>query len=102
MHTEFVDSLEALAMHADYLLLDTLLPDSEATKDGNDREPRQVFRDHLRAGYTYAYSRSRLCCTQQAVFQRAWFVGCAGNFRALYADVWRRSYRAPAPMRLYG
>ena len=41
-----IDSLEALAQHADYSLLDTLCPDPQATADGTDREPRQVFQGH--------------------------------------------------------
>ncbi len=44
--TTAIDSLEDFAKHADYSLLDTLQPDPQATDDGRDHDPRQVFSGH--------------------------------------------------------
>ena len=41
-----VKSLDDLAALADYSLMDTLTPDPEATADGVDHAPRQVFSGH--------------------------------------------------------
>lgn len=39
-------TLKQVAEHVDYSLLDTLTPDPEATEDGVDHDPRQVFSGH--------------------------------------------------------
>lgn len=41
-----VHTLNDLAHYADYSLMDTLTPDPEATNDGVDHHPRQVFSGH--------------------------------------------------------
>lgn len=41
-----IDSLEQLAAHADYSLMESLSCDPDATSDGNDHQPRQVFSGH--------------------------------------------------------
>jgi uncharacterized protein YdiU (UPF0061 family) len=41
-----IESLNDLAQCASYSLLDCLAPDPEATADGDDRAPRQVFSGH--------------------------------------------------------
>ncbi|MBC7540144.1 MAG: hypothetical protein H7281_15070, partial [Bacteriovorax sp.] len=41
-----VKTLNDLAPLADYSLMNTLTPDPEATKDGVDHFPRQVFSGH--------------------------------------------------------
>ncbi|MBC7185127.1 MAG: hypothetical protein H5U30_16345, partial [Marinobacter sp.] len=41
-----VTSLEELAPMADYSLMDHLTPDPDATSDGVDHRPRQVFSGH--------------------------------------------------------
>ncbi len=46
MHTTPIESLEAFAKHADYLLLETLQPDPQASEEGRDYDPRQVFSGH--------------------------------------------------------
>ena len=45
-NTTPIKSLEAFAKHADYSLLETLQPDPQATGDGRDHDPRQVFSGH--------------------------------------------------------
>ena len=42
-----VETLNDLAKLADYSLMDTLSPDPEATADGVDHDPRQVFSGHF-------------------------------------------------------
>ena len=42
-----VETLDDLAKLADYSLMDTLNPDPEATADGFDHDPRQVFSGHF-------------------------------------------------------
>lgn len=42
-----VETLHDLAKLADYSLMDTLSPDPEATADGFDHDPRQVFSGHF-------------------------------------------------------
>ncbi len=44
--TRPIENLEAFAQHADYSLLETLQPDPQATDDGSDHDPRQVFSGH--------------------------------------------------------
>ena len=44
--TPQIASLEDLANHADYSLMTDLSSDPDATIDGNDHEPRQVFSGH--------------------------------------------------------
>ncbi|MEC8452223.1 MAG: hypothetical protein VXZ26_14170, partial [Pseudomonadota bacterium] len=44
--TERIKTLDEFAKHVDYSLLDTLSPDPQATLDGNDHDPRQVFSGH--------------------------------------------------------
>ena len=44
--SEMVETLNDLAMLADYSLMETLSPDPEATTDGVDHAPRQVFSGH--------------------------------------------------------
>lgn len=41
-----IESLDALAPLADYSLMETLNPDPDATDDGVDHDPRQVFSGH--------------------------------------------------------
>ena len=41
-----IENLEAFAKHADYSLLETLRPDPQASDDGSDHDPRQVFSGH--------------------------------------------------------
>ena len=41
-----IDSLEDFAQHTDYSLLDTLQPDPQASEEGRDHDPRQVFSGH--------------------------------------------------------
>ncbi|MFM7267394.1 MAG: protein adenylyltransferase SelO family protein [Cyanobium sp.] len=41
-----MDRFEAFAQRADYSLLETLRPDPQATTDGEDHRPRQVFSGH--------------------------------------------------------
>ncbi|WP_415898083.1 protein adenylyltransferase SelO [Neptuniibacter sp. QD57_21] len=45
-HEPTIDSLDDLAAHADYSLLQTLNPDPEATKNGIDHFPREIFSGH--------------------------------------------------------
>ena len=40
-------TMQQVASHADYSLLDTLTPDPDATATGDDHEPRQVFSGHF-------------------------------------------------------
>ncbi|MEI8250180.1 MAG: protein adenylyltransferase SelO family protein [Synechococcus sp. ELA057] len=44
--TEPITTFEALAQRADYSLLETLQADPQATADGRDHQPRQVFSGH--------------------------------------------------------
>lgn len=41
-----IETLEDFASHADYALVETLAPDPQATHDGEDHTPRQVFSGH--------------------------------------------------------
>ena len=41
-----IQTLKALAEHADYSLMKTLTPDPHARDDGEDHEPREVFSGH--------------------------------------------------------
>jgi len=41
-----IQTLNDLAKHADYSLMDTLMPDPQATEDGEDHYPREVFSGH--------------------------------------------------------
>ena len=42
-----IKTLEDLAPHVNYSLINTLTPDPESTKDGIDHNPRQVFSGHF-------------------------------------------------------
>ncbi len=44
--SQVIETLEDLALLADYSLMDTLNSDPEATADGVDHDPRQVFSGH--------------------------------------------------------
>jgi uncharacterized protein YdiU (UPF0061 family) len=44
--TELLSTFAAFAQRADYSLLDALKPDPQATADGHDHQPRQVFSGH--------------------------------------------------------
>ncbi len=41
-----ITTLEEMAQHADYSLIETLTPDPQATHEGEDHNPRQVFSGH--------------------------------------------------------
>ena len=41
-----IQTLKELAKHTDYSLMNTLTPDPQATEDGVDHEPREVFSGH--------------------------------------------------------
>jgi len=45
-NSKLVETLDDLAKHTNYSLLETLTADKEATKDGVDHSPRQVFSGH--------------------------------------------------------
>ncbi len=44
--TPTIETLEDFAQRADYSLMDTLIPDPQATKEGIDHDPREVFSGH--------------------------------------------------------
>ncbi|MCF6207086.1 MAG: protein adenylyltransferase SelO family protein [Sulfurovum sp.] len=41
-----INTIDDLAAHADYSLMDTLVPDPQASAEGDDHDPRQVFSGH--------------------------------------------------------
>ena len=44
--TERIKTIDEFAKHVDYSLLESLNCDPQATQDGNDHNPRQVFSGH--------------------------------------------------------
>ena len=44
--TERINTIDEFAKHVDYSLLESLNCDPQATQDGNDHDPRQVFSGH--------------------------------------------------------
>ena len=49
-----IKTMHELAQYVDYSLLNTLTADPQATEDGNDHKPRQVFSGHyVPVSYTH-------------------------------------------------
>ncbi|MDO3383264.1 protein adenylyltransferase SelO [Gilvimarinus algae] len=97
-----VASLEALAGLADYSLLDTLKRDPDATVDGEDYRPRQVFSGHYVPVKPTPIAEPEYVAHSEALFRELNFDDCLAHtagFRRLFSG---DMSGVPAPMRKLG
>ncbi len=97
-----IDSLEALAQHADYSLLDTLLPDPQASEDGTDHEPRQVFRGHYVPVKPTPIENPLYVMHSSAFFKELGIADAPARSKPFIRIFSGDLSEVPPPMRLYG
>jgi uncharacterized protein YdiU (UPF0061 family) len=95
-------TMSDVAAHADHSLLDTLTPDPEATADGVDHDPRQVFSGHYVPVRPTPLPDPVLIATSPSLFAELGFspelAHTDGFLRVFSGDL----SAAPAPMRPHG
>lgn len=100
--SETVKTLHDLANLADYSLMDTLTPDPEASRDGVDHAPRQVFSGHYVPVNPTPIKEPRYIAHSQTFFKELGFddtLATSEDFMRMFSG---DASQLPKPLRTYG